>query len=435
MSLSRFLAKPSGFHPVALAAFNQLSTTTERILNRWPDVVANPPERDRERLVQEMLRRLLSNDWTDTKMSLVTSAAVALYDTERRNRDDLAVLRQFYCDEIENSDKRTFINAMVAVFIGSFEPDSAHTRDLAKALGIAKRHVGARWAALLDQVPELFDARAAPAALARRMVEMPSPWDGLRQLGLRSPHAPGLMDHVHLAFVEELAPQLANRPAMERLIVWLKPEGQQARASGAAEAIGALLSPWLNKAPSNDTERYLTERLISLYGDPRIRSENLAWARVPANLRAIIDRWLTGENIRFFLDVVSAVEESHMWAPRRKFWLGLHDQKRIDAAWVAFSKEGVEFARRKGADNRFLRFGRQEAGGSRTNTSLLILKIGNKIVVEGSHSYKVHVFKDDHPKAPRLYEGRYDCEHIRLLPGSWSVAHNGDWQGRVLEHI
>lgn len=124
-----------------------------------------------------------------------------------------------------------------------------------------------------------------------------------------------------------------------------------------------------------------------------------------------------------------------MWAPRRKFWLGLHDQKRIDAAWVAFSKEGVEFARRKGADNRFLRFGRQEAGGSRTNTSLLILKIGNKIVVEGSHSYKVHVFKDDHPKAPKLYEGRYDCEHIRLLPGSWSVAHNGDWQGRVLEHI
>ena len=55
-------------------------------------------------------------------------------------------------------------------------------------------------------------------------------------------------------------------------------------------------------------------------------------------------RWLTGQNIRFFLDVVSHVETSHMWAPRRKFWLGLYEQRRIDAAWVAFSRKAAEFA-------------------------------------------------------------------------------------------
>jgi hypothetical protein len=435
MSLSRFLGNPPSFQPIALPAMNRLASTTDRILARWPDVVVEPPDRDRERLVQEMQRRLETGDWGDTRMSLVTTAAVALFDKDRRERSDLAALRRFYCEEIEGSDRRTFLNTMVAVFISSYEPGEAHTAALATALDRSRSKIGARWAALLEGVPELLDARAAPSALASLMLKMAVPWDDLRQLGLRSPHAPGLMDHVHFAFIEELAPQLDQRLGMERLIGWLKPEGQQARASGAAQAISALLAPWQSRAPSNDDERFLTERLISLYGDPRIRSENAAWAGVPTHLRAIIDRWLTGENIRFFLDVVSAVEESHMWAPRERFWLGLHNQKRIDAAWVAFSKEGVAYARRKGADNRFLRFGRQEAGGSRANTSLLILKIGSKIVVEGSHSYKVHVFRDDHPKAPKLYESWYDCEHIRLLPGSWSVAHNGDWQGRVLEHI
>lgn len=63
---------------------------------------------------------------------------------------------------------------------------------------------------------------------------------------------------------------------------------------------------------------------------------------VPSEHLAILMRWLTGENIRFFLDVVSAVETSHMWEPRRKFWLSLYNQERIDAAWVAFSAGGVK---------------------------------------------------------------------------------------------
>ncbi|KQX34249.1 hypothetical protein ASD04_16535 [Devosia sp. Root436] len=434
MSLARFLAKPASFHPIALAAINRLASTTDRIMARWPDVVVEPPDRDRERLVQEMQKRLETGDWSDTKMSLVTTAAVALFDQARRERSDLAALRKFYCEEIESSDRRTFLNTMVAVFIGSYEPGAAHTAALANALDRSRAKIGARWAALLGSVPELLDARVAPSALASRMVRMAVPWDDLRHLGLRSPHAPGLMDHVHLAFVEQLAPQLDHRSGMERLIGWLKPEGQQARASGAAQAISALLSPWQSRAPSTDDERFLTEALITLYGDPRVHRGG-AWETVPEQLRNVIIRWLTGENIRFFLDVVSAVEDNHMWEPRRKFWLGLHQQKRIDAAWVAFSPEAASYARQKGAGNKFLRYGKQIAGGGDNKKSLLVLQIGQKIVVEGSHSFKVHVFRDDGKRVPKLYQDRYDCQDIRDLPGSWSTMHLGDWQGRVLEHI
>ncbi len=82
-----------------------------------------------------------------------------------------------------------------------------------------------------------------------------------------------------------------------------------------------------------------------------------------------------------------------------------------------------------------LRYGLQTAGGSRLYTSLLILKIGSKILVEGSHNYKIHVFRASSPTAPVLYQARYDCEMIRLAAGAEAKSHNGDWQGWVLERI
>lgn len=256
-------------------------------------------------------------------------------------------------------------------------------------------------------------------------------------MGLRTPHAPGLMDHAHLAFVQLTRPSLTSRGVVEQLFKWLKPDGQQARMSGAAEAITAVLEPWLKQDPPQEDVAFLTEKLLGLYGDPRVRRGG-AWAAIPPHHLAMLMRWLTGENIRFFLDVVSAVEESHMWEPRRRFWLSLHEEKRIDAAWVAFSESGARHATRllnSRSSGNTLGFGRQTAGGSRVDTSLLILKVGNKIVVEGSHNYKVHIFKEDSLRAPKLYRQIYDCEEIRMIDGAEAKSHIGDWQGWVRERI
>ncbi|PJN92859.1 hypothetical protein CNY89_25845, partial [Amaricoccus sp. HAR-UPW-R2A-40] len=113
-----------------------------------------------------------------------------------------------------------------------------------------------------------------------------------------------------------------------------------------------------------------------------------------------------GENIRFFLDVSDDSGESHMWEPRRKFWLGLHEQDRIREAWVAFHPEAERVARRRPVGSS-LSFGKQVAGGSRGDTSLLILEFNDFIVVEGSHNYKVHVFDKHNVKTPKLRQSYY----------------------------
>jgi hypothetical protein len=103
--------------------------------------------------------------------------------------------------------------------------------------------------------------------------------------------------------------------------------------------------------------------------------------------------------------MVTATQNNHMWAPRRDFWLALFEEGRISEAWVAFGSAAREYARnnlmRSGATDINKRFGRQQDRGG--NTSLLIMKIGNKTVVDGCHSYKTHIFSRDEDAAPQLY--------------------------------
>ncbi len=322
----------------------------------------------------------------------------------------------------------------MSIYLGSYVPGAIHTVALARALAKVQQRLDARSRLLIDEVVEVLDPYIGAEALGSLMIQMDDPWQGLRDLNLLSPHAPGIMDFAHLAFVDRLAPKLDRPAEIDRLLRWLKPDGHEARASGAGVAIEALLKPWRDRDPSQNIQHDLITRIVSYYGDPRVRGRAGAWSSVSDELLAILLRWLTGANIRFFLEVVSAVEDSHMWAPREKFWLTLHNQKRIDAAWVAFSDAGAALARRK-AGNRTIPFGRQIAGGNRSGTCLLILKIGRKIVVEGSSNYRIHVFDESIPRAPKLYQPSYDCDAIRSIPGAQTRMHLGRWEGWVLERI
>jgi hypothetical protein len=437
MSLSDRLLRPPSFVRPAVTSFNRLDSAANRVFARWPDVVAAVPERDREALVQLVRGRLQANRWEGTKLSSVTRAARVAFDADFRERKDLEELRAFYVAETRGSTRAGFLSAMMSVYLSSYYPDAPHTRELAKALSASRDRLGAKWQNLLRHLPKLLDPKQGHRQVAQMMRAMDDAWAGLRAIGVQSPHAPGLMDHAHLAYLQEVAPKLTTRDGIDLLFDWLKPDGHDARMSGSAEAIEALLRPWTKLSPPTDLQRHLVEGMVSLYGDPRIR-RGAPWGGVEQPLMAVLMRWLTEENIRFFLDVVSAVEESHMWAPRREFWLGLHEQKMIDKAWVAFSpiaaRTGNEL-RARTKDRSGLSFGHQVAGGSRSNTSLLILQIGNCIVIEGSHSYKVHVFKLSDKNAPELYKNRYDCESIRLKSGSKTVVHNGSWQLKVMNLI
>ena len=187
MSLFRKAEPACSLSAAQPSCSDQVGRSSARILSRWPDVVADPPERDRERLVTEMLRRLATGDWKGARMSFVTSAARALFDAERRSRPALERLRRFYCGEIEASDSRTFLAAMMSVYLGSYAPGATHTVALARSLAKVRQRLDTRSRLLVDEVPEVLDPHKGAEALGSLMIQMDDPWQGLRDLHLLEP--------------------------------------------------------------------------------------------------------------------------------------------------------------------------------------------------------------------------------------------------------
>lgn len=436
MRLDDAITRLTRFSPPAVPELRYIETAVQKVHERWPDVAVNVNPREREALAVRLRDRIAKNDWNNARISFVLAAASAVFDPERRDRADLAQARSFLIEELRASRSETFLSGMFAVYLESYDAKSPHTRATAAALDAARGRMSPSVRGLLKEVPELLDAADGPRLLASRMVRMTDPFLELSRAGLRNPHGPGFMEQAHEVLSGLVAPELTGRTRIDWYIDWIRPSGREARTIGAERAIEALTSPWINTAPSDLLRSHLVEALIEMYGDPRIRSGGV-WAGVGRAHMEVIHRWLTREDMRFFTGVVDAAQKDAMWPPRRDFWLKMFDEKRIDAAWVAFSSQATDYARehlmRQDARNADSRFGFQRA---RQNTSLLIMKIGNKIMVDGCHSYKTHVFDQDDPMAPKLFQEGYDCDEImRASPESKSHSSIGAWQRWVRDMI
>lgn len=413
----------------------------DQINKRWP-AHSNLSNQDREQLVQQVNAHLKSANWSGCKLSDVLNAAEALFDGERRDRGDLEQLRNFYFGEILSSENERFLNKMLSVYISSFALGARHTNHLAASLSNRSDQVWTKRSQLIRQIPEILSPGDAPTSIARLMIGTPKPFDALVNAGVREPFSPGLMDFAHSAFLSALAPSMAERESIDKLLAWLHPSDTLTKTGGVAEAITTLLRPWIDASPSEALQSYLTRVMVDLFKDPR-RNSGYPWHEVGEQEIEVFLRWLTGENLKLLFDAISdtmtSKSEQRMWRARREFYLGLHDEKRIDAAWVAFSSAGAQQARqilKNSGAGAGMQFGRQTSSGLRANTSILVAQVGRKIIVDGSHNYKVHVFDKDDPKAPALFQDAYSCEAIRLrTPETQKKSHNGRWENWVLLRI
>jgi hypothetical protein len=414
MRLDDAITRLIHFIPPAVPELRCIETAVQKVHERWPDVAVSVNSREREALAVRLRDRVANDDWEGARISFVLAAASAVFDPERRDRADLAQARGFLIEELRASRSETFLSGMLSVHLESYVVNGAHTRMIASALDVVRGRMSPSVQGLLKEVPELLDAADGPRRLASRMVRMTDPFLKLSRAGLRNPHGPGFMERAHEVLSALVAPELTGQARIDWYIDWIRPPGRDARTIGAEQAIEALTSPWINETPSDLLRSHLVEALIEMYGDPRIRSGGV-WAGIDRAHMEVIHRWLTREDMRFFTGVVDAAQKNAMWPPRRDFWLQLFDEGKIDAAWVAFSSQAFSYARqnlmREDARNADSRFGYQAARPS-SNTSLLIMRIGDKIMVDGCHSYRTHVFHKDDPMAPKLFQEGYDCDEI-----------------------
>jgi hypothetical protein len=425
--------------PLVLPELTRLMAAKKRVLDRWPDIVPDPPETDHEAIIAQMLALLKNNIWEDVKLSFVLRALKVAFNPKFRTREDVAPIIDFAFEELEATTHATFLNGMVATYLSSYEPKADHSLDLGAKIATKRDLLSGKWRAIEETYPSLFDASRAHEDIAASMEDMDEPWQGLKAKGFPTPHAVGLMDHVHAAYVEKIRANLHMESWLDVLFKWLNPEPGKRKTSGSIEVIEAVLGHWIRKTASDQTRQAVTEHLINQYNDPR--TNRSLWVGVSEDYMNVIFSWLTREDLRFFTSVVDATQKDPQWQPRKKFWLKLYDEGLIEQAWVAFCPSAERYARthliRSGFADNVRRFAKQSKGGTRSDTSILIMKIGSKIVVDGCHNYRTHIFNIDDPVAPKLFRREYDCDADVMDLAPWSKAHNSipAWSQWVRESI
>jgi len=350
-----------------------------------------------------------------------------------------AALEAFLLRELRQCTRVTLLGSLCDGFLAGWVAKDPLTAELGQIIQARAAWLPKAWQAVFRSVPELFDAAAGALTFGRWLAAQADPYQAALGKGVPAPHGPGFMTQVHVAWLAIL-PEPADELAARRMLAWIRPAGAPALdGDRAAQVVQRLLRPWQDKMPPLELRALLLKALTETYGDPR-RDNPQFWDRVGEDGRRVMLRWLAGQRMETFLDVVSRAEESldggQQWPARRRFWMGLYEQGRIDEAWPSFGADAQAIAdqlARTTGDSAYSSYGRQL---TLKNTSLLIMRIGRHVIVEGSHNFRVHIFRQDALGCPRLYESQYDARAF-VLPNQHPDArvHIGDWMSWVRERI
>lgn len=439
MSLSEVLTRRSQpAIPSSVPNTNYVESAINRIFDRWPDINPEAREEDHEKILGQLYDIITTDSWQDVKTSFVISGFNIAFIDRYKNRNDVRAITDFAFNELKATTKPSIVNALMRIYSSTFSLNSDNTEKLGEILNTKTELLGQKWRRILSKFPDYLVSEQAPETIADSMISMENPWVSLKQVGMNDPFASGIMDYAHEAYVTRLAPDLDNQETIERLFEWLIPETGKNKTTGNVIVVEALIDHWLNQTPPEPIRQYITENLISLYDDPRIRPER--WNTVDQKYKDVLFGWLTKEDLRFFTSVVDSTQTDPMWVPRRDFWLKLYDEDLIDQAWVAFCPGAERYARQHLSTGRVglsaNRFARQTG---RPDTSILILKIGTKIFVDGCHNYSTHVWNTSDPVAPPLFKAQYNCDNdLRMKsPVGRGKSHSSipSWSAWVREMI
>jgi hypothetical protein len=194
----------------------------------------------------------------------------------------------------------------------------------------------------------------------------------------------------------------ASESLLERINLMLRDEARKPRFEALrVDECHALLLPFVEEQPPEEVGTWIQEFLISAWGDPRLVVAR--WNGVSSEARSVLLRWLTGATLRFFLEILDRTAD-RIWKYRRSFWQHYLDLGVIEEAWPVLGTQARGHARSiRGSE--FIDHG--HLYGAMPNQSVLLMKIGDVIVAEWSHSGRCRLWRDDDPNAPVLFQREY----------------------------
>lgn len=380
----------------------RLVEVAERVRQRFGDRRPVKPEA-LNILISRLAQATRQWDWkqlTDGEMAQVVRAWAGRLVRLPTDVEDF-LLRELRC-----STRRSLLGALCDGYFAGWVVRDPRTSELARIIQDRASWLPRSWQIAFQATPESLDPTDGAVRFGRWLAAQADPYRAVVARGIVAPYGPGFMTEAHEAWLAAL-PEPVDETTIRRMLAWIHPaSAPRLEGDRAAAVVARLLRPWTARMPAKPLRTLLLNELIGHRGDPRHQNPHF-WMQVGEDGKRILLRWLAGQRMEAFLDVVSRSEEKldsgNQWPARRRFWMGLYEEGWIDEAWPSYGTEAQaiadEIARTTG-DLAYAAYGRQL---SRKSTSLLIMRVGQRLVVEGSHNFRVHVFRQGSAASVGLY--------------------------------
>lgn len=212
-----------------------------------------------------------------------------------------------------------------------------------------------------------------------------------------------------------------------------------------SQLIEALISPWLNGKPLGEpVQEAVRDWLLQHFNDLRLPvHDRMHWHTVRSEYKKIMLRWLIGETLNQFFEIIDQVAKDGHWRYRKAFWNAFYRMNAFDEAWVVLGVDAKYYARRV--------FGEwisaaELSGSVKQDHSVLIVKIGDLVLADWSHDGKCRAWKVDDRFCPERYKTQYSVDLLRAPSMQIVESHVQDgishhssdnylWQNRLSQFI
>jgi len=219
------------------------------------------------------------------------------------------------------------------------------------------------------------------------------------------------------------------------------------RFPGSAHRVGLienLVLPLASPNSGTDLRDSVKAFILRCCGDPRL--DRSQWQGVSSDAISIFYGWLVKDTLEDFFRLLeyaarSDTTASRHWKYRKAFWTAYLRAGVIQDAWVVLSPVLDREAKRLLRGNESA-YGRLHRGsGVLPNHAVLVLRIGELVITEWSHTGKYRTWREGNRSAdqiPAFYQSEYRRQDLTFQPDSEGVhfgAERGSWQEKLSTYI
>ena len=208
------------------------------------------------------------------------------------------------------------------------------------------------------------------------------------------------------------------------------------------EMASALLRPFQDQNPHKAVQEEIKSFLLQEFGDLRLNPKK--WARVDKVAQEVFHRWLVEGTLKDFFQLLDQQARNYkdadrQWPYRSAFWSAYLKKGYIVDAWVVLGEQVQVDAQRFLGRLSAVNYATLISGyNAKKEHAVLMLRLGDLIVVEWSHTSKVRLWHENNSQKPRLYKNSYN--RLDLVYGNdFELAHQGaergTWQKKLEQYI